>query len=456
MDSKGTRTNETRRPQTRVGGPMMLSVLAVALLVACGGASTPVPDTPIPATRAPAATNTAEAPVATSTPEAPAVSPQFTRSQLRVFNLLWGTVRDEYLHPDYNGVDWDDVYRRYEARIKEGLEYPAFHEAMREMLQELGDEHTYYLSPQEVAQQAAELRGELDFAGIGIMVQLLPEEGGAVIFQVMPGSPAEQAGLRSHDSILAVDGVPAGGLGEDLFYRIRGPEGTEVRLQVQTPGQEPREVPITRAPVEFQDLIDAYRLPGTDVGYLLIPSFWEQGMGHRVAEALEALMAEGDLAGLVVDMRINGGGLEEELHRTLSLFTSGELGAFVSRDGRRLLVASPLPTGNSQEVPLVILVGRETASYGEMFSGVLQEQGRARVVGRTTAGSMEIVWETPLQDGSAAWIVRETFRPPSGADWERTGIVPDLEIPLDWEDFVPETDEQLQAALDWLQRGEEP
>jgi carboxyl-terminal processing protease len=97
-----------------------------------------------------------------------------------------------------------------------------------------------------------------------------------------------------------------------------------------------------------------------------------------------------------------------------------------------------------------VLVGRETESFGEIFSGILQERGRALIVGRLTDGNVETLWRSDLEDGSRAWIASETFRPPNGADWEESGIVPDVEIPLDWDEFTVEADPQLQAALDWL------
>jgi C-terminal peptidase prc len=432
----------------------LLSLLAIAaLLLGCGGpAGAPAPETPTPAppTETPVATSTPETPAAAATPT---ISPQITASQLRVFTELWETVRDNYLHEDFNGVDWDDAGQRYQARVEAGLDRDAFFQAMGEMVEELGDDHTYYVSAPEAAEQSAEVRGELAFVGIGVRLRLTPDGDKVVILEVVPGGPAEVAGVRSHDTMLAVNDEPVVDLGEGLPDALRGMEGSELRLEIQTPGQEPREVVVTRAMVEFHVVVDAHRLPETGIGYLLIPSFWEEGVGRQFVEAVDALMAEGDLAGLIVDLRINDGGFEEEMQTALSPFIGGELGAFVSREGQRLLVVTPLPTGNSLDVPMVVLVGRQTQSAGEIFAGVLQEQGRARVVGRTTPGNVEATWQWILADGSQVWIAQETFRPPSGVDWEETGIVPDLEIPLDWQDFTTENDEQLQAAVDWLQWG---
>ncbi len=368
-----------------------------------------------------------------------------------MFTKLWETVRDTYVYPDFNGLDWDEVNRRYRARVEMGLEDEGFYQAMREMIDELGDEHSAFNSPQEVAEEEERVRGQLDYVGIGIYVTTLYDKGYAVLLQVFPDSPAARAGLSPHDRILAVDGTPVIDVyGEDHLHRLQGPVGSEVQLTAQTPGQGPRQLVVERARIQTQLPVDAYRLPGTQIGYVMIPTFWDQTVADRLRQALEGLMAAGELEGLIVDMRINGGGLDSMLRETLSIFTGGELGSFVSRDGERPLVVEAAQVGNSQELPLAVLVGRETESFGEVLSGLLRESRGALVVGRTTDGNVETLWRVDFEDGSRAWIASETFRPPSGADWERNGIVPDIEIPLDWDEFTAEDDPQLQADLEWL------
>ncbi len=449
----------------RRAAALILALLGATLVVACGAdasVSTPspglvasatsraAPATPF-ATFSPTSSVAIPVPTATLAPSATSVA---TGRQLRLFTHLWESVRDTYVYADFNGLDWDEVYRRYRARIEAGVEDEAFYQAMREMIDELGDDHSAFFSPEEVAEEEQQLSGQFDYVGIGIYVTTLLDEQHAVLLQVFRDSPAERAGLQPHDRILAVDGVPViDENGEDHLDLLIGPAGSQVRLTLQSPGQQPRDLVATREQIWGQLRVEALRLPGTQVGYLLVPTFWDQTIAARVREALEGMMAEGELQGLILDMRINGGGLMTELQGTLSLFTSGELGTFVSREAEHPLVVEANPVGNSLELPLVILVGRETESFGEIFSGVLQERGRARAVGRTTGGNVEILWPVDLEDGSRAWIASETFLPPSGANWEETGIVPDVEILLDWDDFTPETDPQLQAALDGLLHG---
>ncbi len=382
------------------------------------------------------------------------VEDRATAQQSQVFSKLWEAVRDTYIYPDYNGLDWEAVRERYRGRIQQGLDDEEFYQAMGEMVDELGDEHSAFYSPEEAADEEELLRGQMDYVGIGIYVTVPVDTDHGVVLQVFPGSPAALVGVRPHDRILAIEGIPVvDESGMDNLDLLEGSVGSEVHLTVQTPGGSPRELVLVRAEIQGQLSVDAQRLPGTETGYILIPTFQDQTITTRVRQALEDLTSAGALNGLVIDMRINGGGLASELEGTLAIFTGGELGTFVSREAERSLLIAPDPVGRSQELPLVILIGRETESYGEVFSGVLQENGRARLVGRRTGGNVETLWQVDLADGSRAWIASETFRPPSGADWETTGIVPDLEIPLDWDEFTEENDPQLRAALDLLQNG---
>ncbi len=458
LHTRSVQLLHTRSAQLR----LVLALVGLMLLVACGGgeketlspettsplARSPLPVTPATLSPLPAPAPTTAVPVATVTQ---VVTDERTARQLRVFSQLWETVRDTYVYPDYNGLDWDAVRGRYGARIEAGLEDEAFIDAMQEMIDELGDEHSGFYSPEEVAEEEEQLSGQLDYEGIGIYVTTPGDKVFAVLLHVFPDSPAERAGLQPHDRILKVDGVPVVDEGgAEHLDLLQGPVDSKVRLLVQTPGRDPRVLVMTREQIRAQLPVEAHRILETNVGYLLLPTFWDQTITERVRQALESLMAEGELDGLSRDLRTNGGGLLTEMEGTLAIFTEGELGVFASRDAARPLIVKADPIGRSQELPLVILVGRETESFGEVFSGVLQENGRAQVVGRTTYGNVETLWQVDLEDGSRAWIASEIFRPPSGADWEESGIIPDVEIPVDWDAFTAENDEQLRAALELL------
>jgi carboxyl-terminal processing protease len=427
-------------------------ILAAALAIACllaglcaaGGlgwwattrsASSPTPTPP------PILTSTLA-----STPDA-----ETTARHLRIFTDLWTIVRDDYLYPDTNGADWDAIGEEYRTRVEAGLSDDEFWLLMDEMLRELNDDHSYFLSPAAAAEQEKMQTGTLDYVGVGLSASARPERGYTVILQVIPDSPAADVGLRAHDRILSVDDEPVccDADGYDFLYRLRGPEGSTAVLRVQTPSESPRTVEVTRVHIQGSFAIETRRLEG-DIGYILIPNLWDETLFEQIHRALMDMETKGELKGLILDMRINPGGNSTVLRGLLALFTNGDLGHFASRDRMSSLHVEGINVGGSQSVPLVVLVGRDTISFAEVFSGVLQETRGAHIVGRTTEGNVETLHGYDFEDGSQAWIAQETFRPPSGADWEKTGIVPDVEIPLDWDEFTAEDDAQLEAAVEWL------
>ena len=414
--------------------------------------TSPIPDTTTPSP-IPSAASTV---IPTITPTAlPTVTPTFdvetTARHLRIFTRLWTIVRDDYLYPDYNSVDWNAVGQLYRARIEVGLSDEDFWFLMNNMLRELNDDHSHFLSPDAVAARGVLETGTLDYVGVGFSASGMPDKGYAVILLVIPDSPAADAGLHSHDRILEIDDRPAccDEKGYDFLYLLSGPEGRAVKLRVQTPGESPRTITLIRRRIQSSLPLETRQLEG-GIGYILIPNLWDETLAEQMHQALENMAAGGEPSGLILDMRVNAGGSGRVLRALLSLFADGELGHFVNRDQKVPLGVRGTDVGGSQNVPLVILVGKHTVSFGEVFSGVLQETRGAHVVGRTTDGNVEILFGHNFEDGSQAWIAQETFLPPSGTDWEETGIVPDAEIPLDWDEFTAEDDPQLEAAVELL------
>jgi carboxyl-terminal processing protease len=403
-------------------------------------------------------------PVATLAPDVTSALPTPTlepnppitkQEQLKVFDELVSRVNQVYLYPDFNGVDWEAIVADYRSRVENGLDTEAFYTEMVNLITELGDEHSQFQSPAVVAQSDAELSGKNDFVGVGALILPQIEKGQVTILAVFPGSSAEQGGLKQHDSILAADGVPIVEGDEAHVERVRGPECSAVVLTVQSPGEAPREVTFIRNRITAPLPIDARLVPtsdGTRIGYIFLPTFFDETIPGQVRQALEDF---GPLDGLILDNRMNGGGSSDVVEPILSYFAEGTLGHFVSRSEERPLEITADPINNSQTVPLVILVGEDTVSFGEIFSGLLQDIGRAKLAGQTTLGNVETLSGYSFSDGSRTWLARERFDPPvSHADWERDGIQPDLEAHADWDTFTFENDPGIAAALILLGHGQ--
>jgi carboxyl-terminal processing protease len=396
----------------------------------------------------PLATLPAATTVAEPTPDLETNRPLDKAEQLKVFDQLTKTISKVYLYPDFNGLDWTATVAKYRAKIEAGLETEAFYTEMSNLVTELGDEHSQFESPTVVAATDAELAGKVDYVGIGTLVEPFIDKGHFVIISVFPNSAASHSGLKPHDSVIAVDGIPLIEDGEPHSLRMRGPECSVARVTVQSPGESPRDIIMMRYKVTSPLPIEARLVPTTDgsrIGYIFLPSFFDETIPGQVEKALKDF---GNLDGLILDNRMNGGGASTVVEPILSHFTSGILGQFVSRAGKRPFKITANPINNSQEVPLVVLVGEETVSFGEIFSGILQDQGRAKIVGQTTLGNVETLSGYDFDDGSRAWIARERFDPArSHANWEKDGIIPDSVAFADWDTFNFENDPSVAEAL---------
>ncbi|MCC6188297.1 MAG: PDZ domain-containing protein [Anaerolineales bacterium] len=444
----------TRAVPTRLPAPSHAPAATLGSPVAGVRACAYVPGVSTPAVMPPTATSLGTpTPYPLGAPPANTpVDPQVTERQLRILDEFADTIESEYLYPDFNGLDWPALRARYQRLVAGGLTDQDFYQALNALLAELGDDHSYFESPDEAAESDAAYAGNNDYVGIGVVVQPIPEADRAVIVYTFPGGSAAEAGLRAHDSILAVNGEPlldAAGAIRDV---IRGEPGTEVVLTVQRPGEAPAGLTLPRRRVTGAAPVDFCLVPGTRLGYLFLPHLDDETIPGQVRAALQAMTAPGPLDGLVLDNRQNGGGASTVLEALLGFFTSGTPGHFVSRADRRPLEIDAKDIGGSQTVPLVVLVDVDTASYGEVLSGVLRDTGRATLVGQTTLGNVETLWAYTFEDGSRAWIAREAFQFAGQAvgEWEDTGIVPDVFIPTRWDLFTEANDPALAAAVGLL------
>ena len=306
--------------------------------------------------------------------------------QLQVFDETAKIISDVYVYPDFNGKDWKAITQSHRAKVEAGLSTSDYYNEIQSMVDELGDEHSRFESPVDVAESEAELAGSSEYVGIGVLIVPDIDQGRLNIAGIFPGSPAEHSGLKVHDSILAVDGLPLIENGEVYTYRVRGPECSAERLTIQSPNQAPRDVLLLRHRIEGDLPIDARLVPtgdGAHIGYIMLPSFFDEKIPGEVADALENF---GNLDGLILDNRMNGGGSSSVVQPVLANFASGDLGEFRSRTSSRPLTVEPSPIANSQTVPLVVLVGEDTVSFGEIFSGVLQELGSCKDRGTDDTG----------------------------------------------------------------------
>lgn len=444
--------------------PVAQEPTATALPTAAPPTVTPiaptVTPTPLPtATPWPTATATPPPTATPLTPE-PTLPMPTADERARMFEQIWSLVRDRYIYTDYRGVDWQAARQTYEPRAAGAATPEEFYQALREMIALLGDDHSRFESPRETAEEEARSSGQWRYGGIGVNIREHSE--GGLITRLAPGGPAETAGLRPRDLILAVGGVvftdtAAFGPGGPSAA-VRGAPGTAVELTVRSPGAPPREVVVTRQLIDddaFPPIL-AQRLPGSQVGLLTIDTFDRADLAERIRAQVEVLLDGGPLEGLIVDVRDNGGGFIDTLLHTLALFVDGgSIGTSSSRDTRdQVRIPGGETIARLDRTPIVVLTSAETASAAEMFAAALQLSGRARVVGTPSAGNTENLLEHNFPDGSRLWLAEFAYRLPDGTSLEGRGVLPNRVVEAEWWRFDPADDPQLKAAIEELRAAD--
>jgi carboxyl-terminal processing protease len=359
--------------------------------------------------------------------------------------------------PDGADLPWQDARLMAEVieRVKEEYVDPVddhelMQHAIRGMVANL-DAHSSFLEEDELEDLMVSSEG--NYSGIGIEVSF--EDGLIVVVAPFEGSPAERAGLRTGDVIVAVDGhaVKPAGIGASVG-RMRGEAGTVVRVTIEREGvAEPVEYAIERARIDVHSVRQALLEPG--YGYLRISQFSETTLADVEAGVEQLVEASGGpLAGLVLDLRGNPGGVLDAGVDVADAFLDD--GLIVSATGRgpdARFSVDALPGDLLDGAPLAVLVNGGSASASEIVAGALHDHGRAMLFGRTTFGKGSVQTILPLSDGRAIKLTTSRYYTPSGVSIHERGIDPDVELPR--ADGVaaygePGADAELRAALDWL------
>ncbi len=282
------------------------------------------------------------------------------------------------------------------------------------------------LPPEEIAELHRDLSGEL--VGVGVEIRFEQESGISDVLGLVPGSPAEKAGLLEGDKILDVNGKFYKGLTlRDVVADIRGKAGETVRLTVLR-GDKLVTFDVRREHLTYESVIHAV-LPGL-VGYLGIRLF-NEGTAAALRTALSDIERQ-RVKALVVDLRHNEGGLFDKAVESAGLFLKKDtpIVRVQHRSGpEEVLTAQGEPVLG--EVPVCLLVNHSTSSGAELFTGALREGRKAQVIGQKTFGKWSAQTLEDLPNGYAMKYTTSLFRTPGGKSYEGVGLVPDVEVPMD-------------------------
>ena len=274
------------------------------------------------------------------------------------------------------------------------------------------DPHTTFLTAD--AYSGMRDRQQSSFYGLGILVGM--RNGQLTVITPIDGTPAWRLGIRAGDVITAIEGEPTEMMNiNEAVQQLKGPKGTEVRITIARPGldEEPFDLTVVRDEIPQNTVRYAYMLTPT-VGYMAISDF-NRGTGVEVEETLAELEAQG-MESLLLDLRGNGGGLLDQAIAVVELFvpkgskivetrgrTRESFQEYDARDGNRL-----------SELPLVVLVGENTASAAEILAGAIQDHDIGLIVGNPTWGKGLVQTVYTLSYGAGLALTTAKYYTPSG------------------------------------------
>lgn len=309
------------------------------------------------------------------------------------------------------------------------------------MVKATGDRWSYYMSAEEY--EAHREQSENAYVGVGITIQATEDRSGYRILEVSAGGPAEEAGIRVQDLLIAVEDTDIRDM-EIMEVRnlVKGEEHTYVTLTVLR-GDECISMSVQRRKVETP--VATYEMLEDRIGLITIANFDDRCAEESIA-AIEALLAEG-AEKLVFDVRYNPGGYAHELVELLDyLLPEGDLFRTVRYDGKENVDTSDAAC---LEIPMAVLVNEGSYSAAEFFAAALREYEAAVVVGEKTVGKGYFQTTYLLSDGSAVSLSIGKYFTPQGISLAENGVTPDVVVPVD---------EETAAGIYYgtLERAEDP
>ncbi|MGV8119373.1 MAG: S41 family peptidase [Candidatus Xenobiia bacterium LiM19] len=305
---------------------------------------------------------------------------------------------------------------------KEKLSYAA----IRGIMKSLNDPYSVFLDPKEYASLMEQMKGG-SFGGIGIYIELDKQNGNQLtIVESIEGTPGYNAGLKSGDVIIKVDGKSTKGVTINESQKLlRGEVGSRTTLTIQRAGvKKPFDVEIIRDMIRVKTLI--FKMLDNNVGYIKLRIFGEN-TSQEMKDALEDLEARG-ARGYILDLRNNGGGYVNAALAVCSNFlATGSKVVTIIKKGSPQIPYTSSPNLHIK-VPMVNLVNKYSASASEITAGALQDYKAGTIMGSKTFGKASVQKIFPLPNSSAVKITTAHYVTPKGRDINKRGIMPDITV----------------------------
>jgi carboxyl-terminal processing protease len=331
------------------------------------------------------------------------------------------------------------------------------------------DPFSSFFTPKQYESFRQETEGE--FGGVGIEIGM--EKGRPVVISPIEGTPAFRAGIKAGDVILEVNGEDTSNMSLiDVVQRIRGKVGTKVQLTIYRKGMEkPMKIELERALIKIESV--RWTTLG-DVGYIKLSQF-NENVSVQVERALKELTSQ-KVKGVILDLRNDPGGLLSEAVNVADLFLpEGRLVVYTrSRNGETQKYFARRKPAVPDELPVIVLINKGSASASEIVAGALQDYKRAVILGEKSFGKASVQNIIPLEDGSALKLTVAHYYTPLGRLIHNKGIVPDVQVAMDENQeealqeairqkrlegkngliLIPEKDPQLSKAIELIRSGQ--
>jgi len=331
------------------------------------------------------------------------------------------------------------------------------------------DPFSSFFTPKQYESFRQETEGE--FGGVGIEIGM--EKGRPVVISPIEGTPAFRAGIKPGDVILEIDGEDTSNMSLiDVVQRIRGKVGTKVQLTIYRKGMEkPMKIELERALIKIESV--RWTTLG-DVGYIKLSQF-NENVSVQVEKALKEIVSK-RVKGIILDLRNDPGGLLSEAVSVADLFLpEGKLVVYTrSRNEETQKYFARRKPAVPDELPVIVLINKGSASASEIVAGALQDYKRAIILGEKSFGKASVQNIIPLEDGSALKLTVAYYYTPLGRLIHNKGIVPDVQVAMDEKQeealqeairqkklegkngliLLPEKDPQLSKAIELIRSGQ--
>lgn len=366
------------------------------------------------------------------------VNKDYVSSQ-KLFDEVWSEVKNNYYDSTMNHQMWQNWKNRYHGKIKTDEDVKV---AVDTMLASLDDPYSRYMTKKEYSDQNTSINAKI--SGIGVNISSVA--GKIQIINVIDGTPAQSANIQTGDIILDIDGKDASGMTiSEVANLVRGPENTFVQLTILR-NNDKFSKRVARKEIKIKSVKSSVE---KNIGYIQISSFLGSTTPNEFLEALEKTKKTD---GLILDLRGNTGGLLPNAVFIANLFIpEGNIVSIVGRNNYKYTIRAQ-DTDFGITKPVVVLVDGSSASASEILSGALKDYHKAKLIGTTTFGKGMVQKIIPLPNETGLNLTVAKYLTPSGADINKKGIKPDIEVNFTLNDLKNNNDVQLNTAKNVLNK----